>query len=389
MKQLLTFLSLLFLLTISFANDTTYVSLKAKSGATISQLLKEYRIQEGCNKEKFYEQNKIDAKGFLLEGLTYQLPVFVYKYNKVSIRSTINNYDYQLALRIQDYNDALFKLGVKKGDYRVNHELWVPYSYINCASELVHQSNKVAKETQVFPIFGEKHQNVTFKDDALKGHIYYIVAGHGGPDPGALGSYKGSQLCEDEYAYDVSLRLVKNLVEHGATAYLIIRDDNDGIRDDAILHGDHDERCWPNQKIPLNQISRLQQRVQVINELYLKHKKLGAKTQKAIVIHVDSRSTRSRVDLFFYNYPGSKTGKSFATSLHETVKGNYTKYRKGRGYGGQIKDRELYILKFSFPTAVFIELGNIRNPEDQKRIVVPRNRQVIADWLTEGVLKKK
>lgn len=388
MLRLVFILSLLFSIN-SFAADTTLVTVKANAGETISHLLRVYRVQEGCNQEYFYKQNHIDENRYLVAGLTYELPIYIYKYNDISIRSTLNNYDYQLAVRIQDYNDFLFKAGVKSGDYRKDHILWVPYSYLNCSSELVHQSNTAAKETQAFPIFGETYQNVTFKDETLKGHVYYVVSGHGGPDPGAIGAYNSSQLCEDEYAYDVSLRLAKNLLEHGATVYLIIRDDNDGIRDDAILHCDHDERCWPNQKIPLNQVTRLQQRVQVINELYLKHKNLGAKVQKTIVIHIDSRSTRSRVDLFFYHYPGSKTGKSFATSLHQTVKGNYMKYRKGRGYGGQVKDRELYILKFSFPTAAFIELGNIQNPEDQKRIVVPRNRQVIADWLTEGVLKNK
>jgi N-acetylmuramoyl-L-alanine amidase len=380
------FLLISFFAVASFANDTTYVSVKAKAGETITHLLKTYRIQEACNTEQFYKKNLITENGFLVADRTYDLPVLIYKYNNVSIRSTTQHYDYQLALRIQDYNDALFKAGIKPKDFRIDHELWVPYSYLHCDSELMYQSDK---DTQVFPIFGEQYQNITFKDEYLKGHVYYLVSGHGGPDPGAMGDYKDTKLCEDEYAYDVTLRLAKNLIEHGATVYLIIRDDNDGIRDEAVLPGDHDERCWPNQKIPLNQVTRLQQRVQVINELYLKHKKSGALVQKAIIIHVDSRSTKSRVDIFFYHYPGSKKGKEFAISLHETVKENYAKYRKGRGYGGQIKDRELYILKYSFPTAVFIELGNIRNPDDQKRIVSPKNRQIIADWLTEGVLKEK
>ena len=388
MKRKLSFIICLFLACVSLANDTTYVTVKANVGETITHLLKTYRVQEACNLKKFYTQNHIGDDGFLTAGLSYELPVIVYKYNNKSIRSTIGNYDYQLAVRIQDYNDALFKAGIKSDDFRLNHELWVPFSYFRCASELIHHSDEIKEETQVFPIFGEKYQDVTIVDHALKGHVYYLVSGHGGPDPGAIGNYNGEQLCEDEYAYDVTVRLAKNLLEHGATVYLIIRDDNDGIRDDMVLEGDHDEKCWPNQRIPLNQVTRLQQRVQVINELYLEHKSLGAVVQKAIVVHVDSRSTKSRVDIFFYHYPGSQKGKSFAIQLHETVKGNYNKYRKGRGYGGQIKDRELYILKFSFPTAVFIELGNIRNAEDQKRFVVPRNRQVIADWLAEGVLKK-
>ncbi len=374
----------------SFASDTLYLKVEAKSGDNISRWLEKYRIQEGCNVEKFCELNKIESSSFLIQGKEYELPILVFKYNGKNIRSSIDNYDYQLALRIQDYNETLFESKVKDNDFRKDSLIWVPFSYLKCPDELLTQeTNTEVKKTQVFPIFGEKYQDVEIKDQSLKGSIYYLVAGHGGPDPGAIGEYQGSQLCEDEYAYDVTLRLAKNLLEHGATVYMIIRDEEDGIRDDAVLACDKKEVCWPNQKIPLNQVTRLQQRVQVINQLYLKHKKLGATHQRAIIIHIDSRSTRSRVDMFFYNYPGSETGKEFATSMHQSVKSNYLKYRKGRGYSGQVKGRELYMLKYSFPTAAFIELGNIRNPEDQKRVVVPRNRQVVADWLTEGILQKK
>jgi len=34
----------------------------------------------------------------------------------------------------------------------------------------------------------------------------------------------------------------------------------------------------------------------------------------------------------------------------------------------------------------FIEIGNIQNEKDQKRIVVPENRQALAKWISEGVL---
>jgi N-acetylmuramoyl-L-alanine amidase len=38
--------------------------------------------------------------------------------------------------------------------------------------------------------------------------------------------------------------------------------------------------------------------------------------------------------------------------------------------------------------AVFIELGNIRNPQDQKRFILEDNRQAVANWLTEGLMKE-
>ena len=34
----------------------------------------------------------------------------------------------------------------------------------------------------------------------------------------------------------------------------------------------------------------------------------------------------------------------------------------------------------------FIEIGNIANKEDQRRILDPDNRQALAKWISEGVL---
>ena len=70
----------------------------------------------------------------------------------------------------------------------------------------------------------------------------------------------GNYLCEDEYAYDVTLRLARNLLSHGAKVYVIVRDENDGIRDQEYLGYDKDEVVWFKQKIPINQVRRLKQR---------------------------------------------------------------------------------------------------------------------------------
>ena len=61
-------------------------------------------------------------------------------------------------------------------------------------------------------IFGPKYSEVTVKSNVLQGAIYYLESGHGGPDPGAIGILNGHKLCEDEYAYDVTLRLARDLI---------------------------------------------------------------------------------------------------------------------------------------------------------------------------------
>lgn len=239
-------------------------------------------------------------------------------------------------------------------------------------------------ESTTYAIFGEKHKTVIAKSERLKGTIYYLVSGHGGPDPGAIGTYAGKAIAEDEYAYDITLRLARELLAHGAEVYLIIQDENDGIRDDRILEIDHDEVAYPDLVIPLNQVERLKQRVDIVNNLYKEHK---GKYQRLIVTHVDSRSIGQNIDVFFYHHEKSKNGKKLAESIHKTFNDNYKKYQPNRNYAGTFEDRtSLYLVKKTHPAMTFIEIGNIRNAKDQRRIVDPDNRQALAKWISEGVL---
>lgn len=87
----------------------------------------------------------------------------------------------------------------------------------------------------VYPLFGKKHAEYTLRSNQLKGACFYLSSGHGGPDPGAIGKAGGHKLHEDEYAYDITLRLARALMEEGATVYMIIQDEKDGIRDGRYL----------------------------------------------------------------------------------------------------------------------------------------------------------
>jgi N-acetylmuramoyl-L-alanine amidase len=241
-----------------------------------------------------------------------------------------------------------------------------------------------AQETRIYKIFGPKYQNVTITSNVLKGAVYYLKSGHGGPDPGAMGKYQNHRLCEDEYAYDVILRLGRKLIENGATVYFIIKDPDDGIRDLEFLTPDKDEVCYPDQTIPLNQVERLQQRVRAINSLFEQNK---GKFQRMISVHVDSRSKGENIDVFFYHNSESKKGEKTARNLKNIFKEKYRKHQPDRGYRGTVSTRDLYVLTHSRPVSVFIELGNIQHSLDQKRIIDPNNRQALAKWLAEGLMK--
>ncbi len=369
-----------------FADDFQYVKIRAKSGDATYLIFKKYKIEPSrCNLEHFREINKLPRDLSLTIDKVYKLPVVIFNYNSVNIRTTIDTNDFNLAKKIQAYNETMFNKGLKEKDYRKDNILWVPYDHLFCKPKNDARSSASVE----FSLLGEEYKMVDIKDQKLKDNIYYIIAGHGGPDPGAMGKYNGHTLCEDEYAYDIALRMAKKLLEHGATVYMITRDNNDGIRDESILEPDKDEVYYLNKTIPLNQIARLDLGCEIVNELYGEHKKQGEKKQLAINLHVDSRSTGERIDMFFYYKPGDNKGRDVATTMMNKIEDKYNHHQKNRGYYGSVKPRNLHMLRKVIPTSVFIELGNIRNSADQKRFIVKDNRQAVANWLVEGLMEAR
>ncbi len=214
--------------------------------------------------------------------------------------------------------------------------------------------------------------------------MFYLASGHGGPDPGAIGRFGRSLLPEDEYAYDVTIRLAQLLKQQGATVYMMVQDPNDGIRNDAVLKLDNDEVAYPHQRIPLNQTARLNQTTSAVNRLYARYKKTY---QRLITIHVDSRSKGQNIDVFFYHHDRSVVGKRLAQHIHRRFKTNYKRYQPGRPYSGNVTTRStLYVVRNSHPPTVFIELGNIQNRQDQRRFLLAANRQALAGWMAQGIL---
>ena len=362
---------------------------KAKSGDGVYSILRRYKLLDSpCNLERFYEINGLDRNSSLAKGRSYYLPILLYTYNRKSIRSTIGIDDWDLAIRIQSYNRDLMQEKIRLTDYVDDEILWVPYHEMYCSEETKTETPEPpAVDARTFAIFGKQHEKVPLKNDLLKGRIYYVVSGHGGPDPGAVGKIGKHQLCEDEYAYDVALRLVRELVSKGAIAYMITRDINDGIRSGKYLKHDTDEIIWGNYKIPSSQKARLFQRSDIVNELYDRHKRQGFTDQRLIAIHVDSRSKRQQTDVFFYHYPGAAQGERVAKNIQKTFEKKYRKYQKNRGYRGTVTARDLHMLREPQCTSVYVELGNIGNSFDQQRFLLASNRQLLAEWLMEGFIK--
>lgn len=385
-----------------------FLQTEALPGDGVFSLLRRYELDRyACNHSRFYEINKLKEGSKLVVGRKYYLPISVYKFNGKTIRSSTGINDWNTAKSIEEYNDRMFRNGNKAGDFRKDKVLWVPYHLLHCATPTLPEAptspqidssvdsrnsevdaDNLALATggnRIFPIFGKNYEHVPLISKELSGKVFYVESGHGGPDPGAMAKVGKHTLCEDEYAYDVALRLARHLVAHGAITYLINRDPDDGIREEQYLKCDTDEVVWGGLAVPARHKPRLTQRSDIINRLYERHKKQGVSEQMLVVIHVDSRSHRQQTDLFFYYHPDDLVGKKTALAMHQAMKSSYEKYRKGRGYEGTVSARDLHMLRETVVPSVYIELGNIRHPQDQKRIILSSNRQLLADWLFEGL----
>jgi N-acetylmuramoyl-L-alanine amidase len=384
--------------------DHPYWPIRLARNMTATELLAKFQLDGyDCNAQFFQKINNLSSKNAdLKNGQTVNLPVWIYKYNDKTIRSSIGTTDLDVAKMVQSYNTDMSRIGLRNTTYQSSGLVLVPYHALNCRTSKKEKSKpaevedtegvekltakgvKNSKKTKTFAIFGKKYQDVEQVDRNLRGKVFYVEGGHGGPDPGAEAKVEGRTLCEDEYAYDVSLRVARELIKHGAVVYIINRDPTDGIRDGDFLVCDSDELTYPDIKVARNHKERLTQRSDAVNLLYEANRKKGVKDQRLIVIHVDSRGKAQQTDTFLYYQNGNDDSYKIAKRMQKTLE---TKYAPYRDYKGTLTTRDLHMLRECKPTTVYVELGNIRNEFDRKRLMIKNNRQAIAAWLTEGFMR--
>jgi len=235
-------------------------------------------------------------------------------------------------------------------------------------------------------LFGKKYAHYKILDNELEGACFFLASGHGGPDCGAIAKVDGHELHEDEYAYDITLRLARNLLQHGATVHIIVQDPEDGIRDGKYLKNNRKETCM-GSKLFYNQVARLQQYTDAINSLSAKAKE---KYQRAVFIHLDSRSKKKQLDVFFYyqeKLPNQKRSRRLAETMRQTFETQYEKKQPGRGFSGTVSPRNLAVMRNSEPVAIFMELANMQNEFDQRRYILDDNRQALANWMALGFIQ--
>ncbi len=381
-------------LPLSLSAAENYVTTKAKSGDGISIILNRFFLPVNKTNILLFKQlnkNKFNKRGGLLKGYRYALPIIKIKYRKTGFSASLATVPKSNIKAIKQFNAKVEKANYKL-NYKSDGKIWLPMELSNrkAMNKLKSKILKKKRPTKLTePLFGKKYEKAKIINRKLDGCVFYLISGHGGPDPGAIGHKNGNELHEDEYGYDIILRLARNLMSNGAKVYIIVQDSTDGIRDELYLKNSSNEYYYGGDTISHRQKVRLAKRAEIINKL---SKQKPTNKQYSIIIHVDSRHTNKRIDIFFYYQDGNKKSKSMAKTMEQTIKKKYEQNQPGRGYEGKVITRNLYMLRNLKNPTVYIELGNIQNARDQIRLLAPNNRQAIANWLRDGIineLKKK
>lgn len=327
-------------------------------------------------------QISVNYRLFILSIFFIFYPCFIFSQEKAKPKNGDG-----ITVFLQRYNrntPALRKkfIELNKGKLGKNNTLILGVTYTLPPLENELSSKKRDKTQGKEPLFGKQYASYKIVSNKLEGASFYLVSGHGGPDPGAIGTMNGHQLHEDEYAYDIILRLARNLLMNGAKVHIIIQDAKDGIRNQLYLNNSKRETCM-GKAIPIGQVARLKQRCDKINSLASADK---SNYKRAIFIHVDSRGKQKRTDVFFYHSKNSLS-KRLAKQMKSTFSHKYDTHQPGRGFRGTVGYRGLYVIEHTQIPLTFVELGNIQNSFDQQRLIHHNNRQALANWLCEGIIK--
>ncbi|QBK63041.1 LysM peptidoglycan-binding domain-containing protein [Borrelia miyamotoi] len=258
--------------------------------------------------------------------------------------------------------------------------------------------NAYKKASQLFKSFESLVQSRSVKNVKLKNKLIIIDPGHGGLDPGAIvkardGLNNEIFVVEDEYVYDIALRLYVYLKEYGANVELTILSPDHLIRDSVSANNTFvnvKNEVYNNYDLNKNDtvdswingtLEGLKKRLSVVNKFINKYKNFKEEDVLYISLHSDNSIGAPRCMGFYYQ---SEEGKGFDSHSKNMIE-KMTEDFKRASY---IKGQNLYMLKNNIvKTKFLVEVRNLAFDEEAWAIRSSKLRDRDSRILADAILK--